>query len=364
MGLRLGQAVAGVAQRRAIRRTVKQEQRLLQQLRLGRISFGQPPARAAFGKPAGVGGLMVVGGVGPRNGDRRYPERHQLAQRRAAGPRDRNVGGPHPQADVRRVVDDGAVGLRVLALQALRVPTGDDGQMGVSIPKGIASRQQRVVDRAGPIRAAQREHQRTIAGYAELRLGLLWRSSTQTANGVAQRHAHHRRAGRVQALGGIGEAQEDAIDPRRQQPRHQARPDVLFVNHRRDAQQRRAQNGRKRRVAARPNHDAWTDAAQERQGLREAEDVRPERRHGRHGELAQHAARVDGMALHVGPIQQNSGLQAPRRSDVPDGQSVTVAPTERLDQRQRGIEVPSGPAAGDQDGHTMLLPTYSLLERC
>lgn len=81
MGLRVGQAVAGRSQRSAIGRAVEQRDRLVEQSRLVQIPLAQPAARAALGKPAGIGGLMVIGCVGPGHGNRRDSKRDQLAQR-------------------------------------------------------------------------------------------------------------------------------------------------------------------------------------------------------------------------------------------------------------------------------------------
>jgi len=280
MGLRLGQAGAGLAQRGAIGRTVEQRDRLVKQSRLIQIPLAQPAARAALGKPAGIGCLMIVSCVGPGHGDRRDLKRDQLAQRRPARSRDRHVRRAHPQADVGRVTDDDAVGIASVLLESGGVSSGDDRELGMPSLQLRPSLQQRVVDGSGTIGTAHSENERPFRVDSQLGFGILRRAVARPPNAVAQRHAHHRHAGRVQTVGSVGEAQEDAIDARRQQPRHQARSNVLFVNDGWNAQKRCAQNRRKRRVSACSDDNARTEAAQDRQGLAEAEDVHPQRRYG------------------------------------------------------------------------------------
>ncbi len=96
---------AGLGHSEKLRRISKQSENLIYELFLLELVFQEEETSAALSQPAGVLLLMSADRSRPGDDDGRLPQSRQFRQRRAAGPRDHQIGRFQQDTDLRCVLE-------------------------------------------------------------------------------------------------------------------------------------------------------------------------------------------------------------------------------------------------------------------
>lgn len=318
----------------------------------------EEPTGAARGEPARIQLLVMAGRIGPGDDDRGHLERQKLRERRAPGPRHRDIGRPHQPTDRGGVLENPDLRSGVPAhsgSQALRIPAGDDGQLDVAADEVTALAEQLVMDDLGAVRAAEREGDGATRVESTSPFRLLARQSAGCQNRRAQRQSGHDGLRGTQPVGRLLIGEQHTVHPGRQQPVDEAGNDVLLMDHGgyapRDPPGERCERG----VTPGAEDQAGTKAPHDRTRLDYPDRVLSQRECGRQGEAALNSAGPYLEEPHLRIPGQEAGLQTPPCAHISDVERITIAAMERFDHGEDGIEMPPRPASGDQDVQYPLL---------
>ena len=317
-------------------------------------------AGAAGFEGAGIGGLVIVGGMGIGHEDRWPPDGRQLGHGRGAGAADHEMGGGQPLRQIgeeRRQLDDDAAARIALAdlVEILGPALLDEAQAAA---QGGRQRQDGLghdlTERGGALAAAE-HHEVDHPALARRAIGLAAQRLDLLADGVADE-------ARAAIVGGdVARRLERGRDPRRAAQHHAvglAQHGVLLVQQRRQAAQAGGDHGRHRGVAAEADDRRRRDAAQRPPGV---EQAAAERQHGLQP-LHRRAAGARRMDVVDRPVRQRAlPLPAAR---IGDQRERHAARLELAGQRLGGEHVPAGAAGRQNHGTRLDHQTASLKPAC